>query len=421
MAKAIKLPAVALEQATEGPVGFDRAEDTPSIAPSAEELGDFVGRIRVQQAGMLHDELRLANELMAEVSKITDFRRGRTFAVRCLLRAADFALEHQGYGPFVKKVGRLGISSCLQPGKDVVAEAKACWGELLTELDRDGSSVHVEIRARKVAMLAAVVAASLTAADAGQAQRCMIEAACVCLLIAEDIKASEASDNPFEEVRRALLHDLATLASFGPNVLAVSPSESGPLCALWPDGAPQWYRPVDLPEFDARPEELTPAAKPQTLEPMAGKKLEGAKPRKSAGDTLATALDTFADVKPPAIPVASHELISPENAAEVLAALAKYQDDAGEAVVGVLRVLLRGLHGKSFPELETTKQFTAKVQELLDRAGFAVVCPSCGETGRLEAASHHSAAAGAIRVRHGSRVNHSGKTVVLEFDMRKTK
>jgi hypothetical protein len=102
----------------------------------------------------------------------------------------------------------------------------------------------------------------------------------------------------------------------------------------------------------------------------------------------------------------------------VLQELARYMDDAGEAVVGVMRALLHGLAGKSFDDLEQTKEFAARVQELLDRANHAVRCGSCGEFGRLEGTSHYNPS-GAFRVRHGSKSSHGGSTVVPELDLRK--
>jgi hypothetical protein len=165
---------------------------------------------------------------------------------------------------------------------------------------------------------------------------------------------------------------------------------------------------------------LTPDEERRTLDVMPGKQTASAK-TKAAADPLAAAVNAFAEVRPPKLPITSLDQVTPENAGEVLEALAAYMDQAGEAVVGVVRLLLSGLSGKSFSDLEATKDFAARVQDLLARSRPAVRCASCGEVGRYEATSHHSSRAGALRIRHGSKSSHGGSTVVTELDVRKLK
>jgi hypothetical protein len=144
------------------------------------------------------------------------------------------------------------------------------------------------------------------------------------------------------------------------------------------------------------------------------------KPAAESGkDILGAALAAFSDLTPPSLPVKKIEQVTPENAAEVLDALSAYLDEAGEAVVAVMRLILHELRGKSFASLAETKEFASKFQRILDRVNQAVECPSCGELGKYEGVSHHTVATGMVRVKHPGRTTHAGTTVVTELPIKK--
>jgi hypothetical protein len=270
-----------------------------------------------------------------------------------------------------------------------------------------------------VAVVAFALALSLATNDLERSDRWLEEAALQSVLIVSDASARGQADQDFDRLRLAFFQDLEAAAEQPAGIRSLPPWDDGPLGKIWPAGVPSGLRDPDLLQLHRWADELTKAAERTNLRDMAGREAARKIAAESPNDALAEALGAFSDLTPPRLPVKQADQITPENAAEVLEALTAYMEEAGQAVAGVLRVLLRGLEGKSFPDLEMTKEFTARLQDLLDLSRHAVECPSCGETGRLEAAPHHSVSSGAIRVRHGGKVNHSGKTVVVAFDLRK--
>jgi hypothetical protein len=160
-------------------------------------------------------------------------------------------------------------------------------------------------------------------------------------------------------------------------------------------GAEECQNPVEMPTLEAKPGPTDPA--------------------------LQEAFDAFDGAKLPRPPLTKLKGVTPAEGLKALRALVEYLDSVGDPVANVVQVVLSELRGKSFETLEQTREFVATVQLILDRTGYAVVCPSCSEAGRLDTAPRATAPSGVYRVRHGT-VTHGGSSMItaLEFTRRES-
>ncbi|MFO0808989.1 MAG: hypothetical protein U0746_10225 [Gemmataceae bacterium] len=118
---------------------------------------------------------------------------------------------------------------------------------------------------------------------------------------------------------------------------------------------------------------------------------------------LKEALDAFDGAKLPRPPITKLSGLTPAKGLEVLRTLESYLDRVGDPVVAVVRIVLADLLKQSFGRIEQTREFIATVQSNLDRTGYAVVCPSCSETGKLDVVMKSYLPTGSIRHTAGPR------------------
>jgi hypothetical protein len=403
------------------PIAPDSAEQRPPIPaqeqPAPEDvLRELAGRLQETVPGWGHIRAQVAEA----ARKFRDPTQVRAVLVRCLFRVAELAETDPRYGPHVRWCRELGVAAVLLPDLHNTRRSQAAWAVLmncLQHLDPRDQTPEQRLAAR-AALIAFALAVSLSTDDLQHCDRWLEEAALQSFLIVSDASAATHADEDFSRMRAAFLRDLEAAAGDLSGTRALSPWEDDPLGKLWPEGMPSGLKAPDLVQLRRWAGELTRSAERMNLPDMASREPTQKPVAESGKDPLAEALEAFSDLTPPRLPTTRID-VSPENAIEILEALTAYMEEAGEAMAGVIRVLLRQLQGKSFADLGMTKEFTAKLQALLDLSGHAVECPKCGETGRLEAVPHHSVTSGAIRVRHGGTTNHSGKTVVVAFDLRK--
>jgi hypothetical protein len=129
---------------------------------------------------------------------------------------------------------------------------------------------------------------------------------------------------------------------------------------------------------------------------------------------LKEALDAFDGATLPPPPITKVTNLTPAEGLEALRSLEEYLDRVGDPVVSAVRLILSNLSGQSFATPEETKEFARRVQSILDRTGYTVVCPKCSEPGRLDAVSHPGRATGVYRVRHGTDT-HGGSGAITDF------
>jgi hypothetical protein len=132
---------------------------------------------------------------------------------------------------------------------------------------------------------------------------------------------------------------------------------------------------------------------------------------------LQEALDAFDGAKLPRPPLTKLAGLTPAEGLEAVRALKEYLDGVGDPVANVLRIILSELSARSFESLEETREFIATVQSILDRTGYAVVCPSCSETGKLDVAASKLLPTGSIRVKHGPKSTHGGGSTITDYDL----
>ncbi len=129
---------------------------------------------------------------------------------------------------------------------------------------------------------------------------------------------------------------------------------------------------------------------------------------------LQEAFDAFDGAKLPRPPLTKLTNLTPTEGLEALRFLEEYLDRIGDPVASAVRLVLSDLRGQSFATPEETKEFARRVQSILDRTGYIVVCPKCSETGRLDAVSHPGRPSGVYRVRHGTDT-HGGSGAITDF------
>ncbi len=196
--------------------------------------------------------------------------------------------------------------------------------------------------------------------------------------------------------------DVQRLCS-SPPPAAFDMGELGPLGHLWPRGFgewPDWYRRLFF--FSER---LTSVGECWTVLDMPSK-----------DPALRQTFDAFEGARLPKPPLIKLSGLAPAEGLEVLRILEKYLDGVGDHLINAVRFLLSDLRGKSFTTLDETKEFTARVQSILDRTNYAVECPTCGEPGRLAAAPRRGFPAGVFRVRHGV-ISHGGAKGISQFTL----
>jgi hypothetical protein len=404
------------------PVAEDRAEQRPPMPAQEQPAPEDVLR---ELAGRLHETVPGWDQIRAQVveaaRRFQDPTQVRVVLVRSLFRVADLAATDPRYAPQVRWCQELGVAAALMPDQNNTGCGRAAWAVLMYCLRSLNPQTETPVQrlAARSALVAFALALSLATDDLERSDRWLEEAALQCFLIVSDVGARGHADQDFDRFRQAFLQDLEAAAGQPAGTSSLPPWDDGPLGKLWPQGVASGLDLPDLLALRRWADELTKAAERSNLQGMARREAPKTAPVEPRTERLAEALGAFAELTPPRLPVKKLEQVTPENAAEVLAALSAYLDEAGEAVVAVMRLLLLQLEGKSFPTLQMTKDFASKVQELVDRTNHAVECPSCQQLGRYEGAEHRSAVSGAFRVRHGNRSTHGGATVVTHIDLKK--
>jgi hypothetical protein len=216
--------------------------------------------------------------------------------------------------------------------------------------------------------------------------------------------ATTTSDEPYDDPARTReasrkpsagrVENLDELAeAFGPILPQPEPAEveAPPNDRDLTGGAEECQKPAEMPAKEAKPGPPDPA--------------------------LQEAFDAFDGAKLPRPPLTKLTGLTPAEGLEAVRALKEYLDGVGDPVATVLRIVLSELRDQSFESLEETRAFIATVQSILDRAGYAVVCPSCSETGKLDVATRQHLPAGAIRVKHGRMSTHGGGSTITAFEL----
>src|SRR5262249_31711951 len=120
---------------------------------------DFALMVVGTQPGNSGQLLGLTNE----ARELTDPVRVRAFLTRELLRVACFAIDHEIYGPLLKKTLETGLAACSRPGDDATAKGRERWSEISSALAEQIQSGH-DTPQQRSADRCMVVAAALAAA-----------------------------------------------------------------------------------------------------------------------------------------------------------------------------------------------------------------------------------------------------------------
>jgi hypothetical protein len=205
-------------------------------------------------------------------------------------------------------------------------------------------------------------------------------------------------------LRAALGDDLDSL-------LARAAGEGPAFGPLWPQAFgvwPPWYRSYRewVGHLTSRPDWLTVVAM-----------LDKDAAPGPTDPALQEAFDAFDGAKLPRPPLTNLTGLTPPEGLEVLRTLLKYLDCMGDPAANVVRLVLSELRTRSFQTLEETREFFAAAQSILDRTGFAVLCPSCSEIGKLDVAASKQLPTGAIRVKHGRMSTHGGGSTIIDYDL----
>jgi hypothetical protein len=281
-----------------------------------------------------------------------------------------------------------------KPGEVLVAEAKAQVARFseLTQLYQE-KKTSASLSAWSVGTAASRVKDCLWARDlhysAGEAASEALDALWQ--------SAGDAGDAAQESsrLRAAIGDDLDSL-------LAPAAGEGPAFGSLWPQafGArPRWYRRYRdwVGHLTSRPDWLTVVA---MLDKDAG-------PGRN-DPALQQAFDAFDGAKLPRPELTKLTGMTPEEGLEALREVVKYLDSVADPVAKVVQLILNDLSGQSFESFAGTKEWGSLVQWILERTGYAAICPKCSEPARIDTASHRSSDAGSIRFRHARGGTHGG-------------
>jgi hypothetical protein len=127
-----------------------------------------------------------------------------------------------------------------------------------------------------------------------------------------------------------------------------------------------------------------------------------------ADPALQEAFDAFDGAKLPRPALTKLTGMTPEEGLDALREVVKYLDSVADPVAKVVQLILSDLSGQSFENFAGTKEWGSLVQWILERTGYAALCPKCSEPARIDTASHRSSDAGSIRFRHARGGTHGG-------------
>jgi hypothetical protein len=209
--------------------------------------------------------------------------------------------------------------------------------------------------------------------------------------------ADDGEDAALEScrLRAAIDHDIHS-------VLAHTDGKDLDLGPLWPPAfgeRPPWYRRYRewVGHLTSRPDWLTVVAM-----------LDKDAKRRQIDPALQEAFDAFDDAKLPRPPITNLTGLTPEEGLDALRKVVKYLDSVADPVAKVVQLILSDLSGQSFERFAGTKEWGSLVQWILERTGYAIICPKCSEPARIDTASHRSSDAGSIRFRHARGGTHGG-------------